>query len=217
MLLRPFWIYSLAVDCTSAQCRCMFRHHNRTLRRHMQTLHFSDRSVFYWWTLCIIAEIWTAVRSVSQKSVRANDSLSIRTLRPPHRKSAFCWFCRKRKPHGVNKIWTIAGWFRWNENYYYCCCCATVTNQQKYTYGSEIFVSFPIMSTKLLSQSFFFSKSKFSTDNIICSARQKNNSAIEKIDREWVRKTEGIETKTQYQHKTPKNVPHKNFVCFCLF
>lgn len=121
------------------------------------------------------------------------------------------------KPHGVNKIWTIAGWFRWNENYYYCCCCATVTNQQKYTYGSEIFVSFPIMSTKLLSQSFFFSKSKFSTDNIICSARQKNNSAIEKIDREWVRKTEGIETKTQYQHKTPKNVPHKNFVCFCLF
>lgn len=36
------------------------------------------------------------------------------------------------------------------------------------TYGSGIFVSFPIISTKLLSQSFFFSNSNSPNDIMIC-------------------------------------------------
>lgn len=45
--------------------------------------------------------------------------------------------------------------------------CPKNTPRKFVTYGSDTFVSFPIISTKLLSQSFFLSKLNFSTDSMI--------------------------------------------------
>lgn len=60
------------------------------------------------------------------------------------------------------------------------------------TYGSETFVSFPIMSTKLLSQSFFLNKSNFSTDSMI----YENENVKRKKEREKEKKITELKNKT---------------------
>lgn len=47
-----------------------------------------------------------------------------------------------------------------------------VQTMDSQTYGSDTFVLSPIISMKLLSQSFFLFKSKLSTDNMICKCKK---------------------------------------------
>lgn len=58
-------------------------------------------------------------------------------------------------------------------------CIATIAAMRcvprKITYGSDTFVSFPIISTKLLSQSFFLSKLNLSTDSMIYENQMGND------------------------------------------
>lgn len=69
--------------------------------------------------------------------------------------------------------------------YYY----PKITSQEKcVTYGFDSFVWFPIISTKLLSQSFFLSKSNFSTDIMIYENEMENGRAYKakpKKKKEW--------------------------------
>lgn len=69
--------------------------------------------------------------------------------------------------------------------------CPKITPRKFVTYGSDTFVSFPIISTKLLSQSFFLSKLNFSTDSMIYEnemGKRREREREKKIKEENIKK-----------------------------
>lgn len=77
------------------------------------------------------------------------------------------------------------------------------------TYGSDRFVSFPIISTKLLSQSFFFSKLNLSTASMIYENEMKTSRNANKNKRSTVVKRRG-KTYWKIKHNEPDTSQMEN-------